>query len=81
MRLVIREFERAYLLLALEATHGRKAKAADILGVSRKALWKKLVGHGINARRSGKVVARRGRHVASSGAPPTNDSARASSST
>jgi len=44
-----REFERAYLLRALSLTHGRRAGAAELLGISRKNLWEKLRMHGIGA--------------------------------
>ena len=42
-----KEFERAYLLQALTLTHGRRAGAAELLGISRKNLWEKLRMHGI----------------------------------
>lgn len=38
----ISEFERHYIERVLDATGGRKSKAAEILGLSRKALWEKL---------------------------------------
>jgi DNA-binding NtrC family response regulator len=44
-----RDFERAYLLRALSLTHGRRAGAAELLGISRKNLWEKLRMHGIGA--------------------------------
>jgi two-component system nitrogen regulation response regulator GlnG len=34
--------ERALIVEALRATHGRRADAARRLGISRKTLWKKL---------------------------------------
>jgi two-component system response regulator HydG/two-component system response regulator AtoC len=37
-----REFERDYLLRTLQATDWNKTRAAEILGISRKTLWKKL---------------------------------------
>jgi DNA-binding NtrC family response regulator len=42
-----KEFERAYLLHALSLTRGRRAGAAELLGISRKNLWEKLRMHGI----------------------------------
>jgi DNA-binding NtrC family response regulator len=36
------EFERRYIERVLSSTGGRKARAAEILGLSRKALWDKL---------------------------------------
>jgi len=38
----VREFERAYMLRALELTSGNKTRAARMLGMSRKHLWEKL---------------------------------------
>jgi DNA-binding NtrC family response regulator len=45
----MREFEREYLLRALGQANGKKMKAAEILGISRKNLWEKLRLHGIAA--------------------------------
>jgi two-component system response regulator HydG/two-component system response regulator AtoC len=42
-----KEFEREYLLRALTACEGRKARAAEMLGISRKNLWEKLKAHGL----------------------------------
>lgn len=42
------EFEREYIVRALKMTHGRKILAAELLGVSRKSLWKKLRQLGIS---------------------------------
>lgn len=44
----LRSFEREYLQRALRATEGRKSKAADLLGISRKNLWEKLKSHQLN---------------------------------
>jgi DNA-binding NtrC family response regulator len=38
----IASFESAYLQRALDATGGRKARAAELLGISRKSLWEKM---------------------------------------
>jgi DNA-binding NtrC family response regulator len=43
-----KEFEREYLIRALGAAEGRKAKAAELLGISRKNLWEKLRSHGLS---------------------------------
>jgi DNA-binding NtrC family response regulator len=43
----LREFERSYLVRALNTTGGRKIRAAELLGISRKALWSKLRAHGL----------------------------------
>ncbi len=42
------EFEREFLLRALTLSGGRKARAAESLGISRKNLWEKLKVHGIS---------------------------------
>ena len=44
----VKEFEREYLLRALRITGGRKAEAAALLGISRKNLWEKMRGHGVD---------------------------------
>mgnify|MGYP006267698993 CR=1 FL=1 len=44
----LRSFEREYLQRALRATEGKKSKAADLLGISRKNLWEKLKAHQLN---------------------------------
>ena len=36
------------ILAALSATQGRRAEAADLLGISRKTLWEKIKGLGIS---------------------------------
>jgi DNA-binding NtrC family response regulator len=38
----VQEFEREYLVRALRTTGGKKVQAAELLGISRKSLWKKL---------------------------------------
>ena len=38
-------FEREYILRALADSGGRKAKAAELLGISRKHLWHKMRAH------------------------------------
>lgn len=42
LQVAMKEFEREYLERALQATGGKRAKAADILGIARKTLWEKL---------------------------------------
>jgi two-component system response regulator AtoC len=37
-----REFEKGHLRRALASTGGKRVKAADLLGISRKTLWEKL---------------------------------------
>jgi DNA-binding NtrC family response regulator len=36
------ELEKKYIVTVLEATQGNKSRAAEILGISRAALWRKL---------------------------------------
>ncbi len=43
----MREFEREYLKRALQRTQGRRARAAELLGISRKNLWEKLRAYGL----------------------------------
>ncbi|MCC7383178.1 MAG: sigma-54-dependent Fis family transcriptional regulator [Deltaproteobacteria bacterium] len=47
----MKEFEREYLMRALAAAEGKKAVAAELLGISRKNLWEKLRAHGIDEAR------------------------------
>ena len=47
LAVALKEFEHQYLLRALEAADGKKARAADMLGISRKNLWEKLRAHEI----------------------------------
>ena len=37
-----RDFEKVHLRRALAATGGKRVKAAEMLGISRKSLWEKL---------------------------------------
>jgi DNA-binding NtrC family response regulator len=41
----IKDFERAHLARALRLTGGKRARAAELLGISRKNLWEKLRSH------------------------------------
>jgi DNA-binding NtrC family response regulator len=43
-----REFERGYLLRTLDETDWNRTRAAELLGISRKTLWKKLRELGID---------------------------------
>lgn len=45
LSVAMKEFEKAYLERALEEAEGKKARAAEILGISRKNLWEKLRSH------------------------------------
>lgn len=51
------EFEHAYLLRALAATGGCRARAANLLGISRKTLWVKLRRHRDRAAQTAPIVA------------------------
>ena len=42
MNEAIREAERRYLQEVLQSVGGQRMRAAEILGISRKTLWKKL---------------------------------------
>jgi DNA-binding NtrC family response regulator len=44
-----KEFERRYLVKALELSGGKRMRAAELLGLSRKTLWEKLKAHGITS--------------------------------
>jgi DNA-binding NtrC family response regulator len=48
LAIAVREFEREYIERALIAADGKKARAADMLGISRKNLWEKCKGLGID---------------------------------
>jgi DNA-binding NtrC family response regulator len=41
-------FERSQLLRALAVAGGKRTRAAELLGISRKNLWEKLRGHDIS---------------------------------
>ncbi len=45
LAVAVKEFEKAYLQRALKEAEGKKAKAAELLGISRKNLWEKLKVH------------------------------------
>jgi DNA-binding NtrC family response regulator len=45
----MKQFERNFLIRVLAAFDGKKALAAEALGISRKNLWEKLKLHGIGA--------------------------------
>ncbi len=47
----VREFEREYLLRALRVSGGKKMRAAQLLGISRKSLWEKLRAYGVSSPR------------------------------
>jgi DNA-binding NtrC family response regulator len=47
LSLALQEFEAEYLRRVLAVAGGKRAKAADLLGISRKNLWEKLKRYGI----------------------------------
>jgi two-component system response regulator HydG/two-component system response regulator AtoC len=51
LSVAMKEFEREYLVRALEHNQGKKARAAQELGISRKNLWEKLRALGVELRR------------------------------
>jgi DNA-binding NtrC family response regulator len=46
---VLKQAEREHILRALGVAQGKRARAAELLGISRKNLWEKLNAHGISA--------------------------------
>jgi DNA-binding NtrC family response regulator len=44
---VLRQAEREHVLKALAMAEGRRMRAAELLGISRKNLWEKLRAHGL----------------------------------
>ena len=47
LQAALRDFEHEYLMRALRATDGKRARTAELLGISRKTLWEKLRGNGV----------------------------------
>jgi two-component system, NtrC family, response regulator AtoC len=47
LSVAIKEFEREYLMRTLSLAQGKKARAAEMLGITRKNLWEKLRAFGI----------------------------------
>jgi DNA-binding NtrC family response regulator len=47
LAVAVRELEKQHLRRALAATGGKRVKAAEMLGISRKSLWEKLRMYGI----------------------------------
>ena len=45
---VLKQAEREHLLRALAMAQGKRVRAAELLGISRKNLWEKLRAHGID---------------------------------
>jgi DNA-binding NtrC family response regulator len=47
LSVAMKEFEREYLVRTLSLAEGKKSKAAEMLGITRKNLWEKLRAHGV----------------------------------
>jgi transcriptional regulator with PAS, ATPase and Fis domain len=47
-KLTLEQLERAYIVEVLDATHGKKGRAAEILGISRKTLLEKRKRYGLD---------------------------------
>ncbi len=45
---VVRQAERDHLIRALAVAGGKRVRAAELLGISRKTLWEKLKAHGLS---------------------------------
>jgi DNA-binding NtrC family response regulator len=45
---IVRQAEREHLLKTLALARGKRVRAAELLGISRKNLWEKLRSHGIS---------------------------------
>jgi DNA-binding NtrC family response regulator len=52
----VKEFEREYLRRALLITDQKKARAAELLAISRKNLWEKLRAHGLHSETTKDIV-------------------------
>jgi DNA-binding NtrC family response regulator len=46
--MTLEELERAYIAEVLDATRGKKGRAAEILGISRKTLLEKRKRYGLD---------------------------------
>jgi DNA-binding NtrC family response regulator len=62
LSVAVKEFEREYLLRAISQAGGKRIRAAEMLGISRKSLWEKLRLHGIS---DAEAESREGEHRAS----------------
>ncbi len=55
LTMALKDFEREYLQRALSLAGGKRVRAADMLGISRKTLWEKLRQHGLADSTAGEV--------------------------
>jgi DNA-binding NtrC family response regulator len=49
LQAAVKEFEREYLLRAIHQAGGKRVRAAEMLGISRKSLWEKLRYYNLGA--------------------------------
>jgi DNA-binding NtrC family response regulator len=47
------EYEKEFILRTIKGTGEKRQRAAKLLGISRKSLWKKLTKYGLQSRRAG----------------------------
>jgi two-component system response regulator AtoC len=48
LSMVLEEYEREHILRTLKTVEGERKRAADLLGISRKSLWKKMAKYGLS---------------------------------
>jgi transcriptional regulator with PAS, ATPase and Fis domain len=48
LSMVLEEYEREHILRTLKLVEGERKRAADLLGISRKSLWKKMAKYGLS---------------------------------
>jgi DNA-binding NtrC family response regulator len=65
----MKQFERDLLVRTLASFDGKKAMAAEALGISRKNLWEKLKAHGIGVLEGGALLRVAGEPSAGAGVP------------
>jgi DNA-binding NtrC family response regulator len=47
LAMAMAQFEKRYIEQTLQTTSGERARAAELLGISRKNLWEKMVKHNL----------------------------------
>jgi DNA-binding NtrC family response regulator len=47
LEMALEQYEREYILRTLKMSEGERKRAAEMLGISRKSLWKKMSKYGI----------------------------------
>jgi two-component system response regulator AtoC len=48
LSMVLEQYEREHILRTLKLVHGERKRAAEVLGISRKSLWKKMGRYGLS---------------------------------